>query len=332
MALPASNATVCVVLPAYNESEHVGDVISGLPTWVDHVVVVDDCSTDDTGEVVAALRDARVTLVRHEKNTGVGGAMVTGYKTGLELGYDVLVKMDADGQMHPRDLVNVVTPVATGIAEYAKGNRFYVINANRNMPQIRKLGSVILTFMTKMSSGYWHIFDSQCGYTAVRAKILRTVDLDAIATDYFFENDMLIWLNVVGARTVDVPVATLYGSEISDVQIGRIMLSFPPRLVRGWGFRVTRKYLLMDFGAIGALGVFGTLAALFGTLFGAYRLLLANMTGIPNAIGTVMLAVLPLTVGIQSILQSFAMEVAESPGSKESRDYALHLIDSGDIG
>ncbi len=323
---------ICVILPAHNEAELIGGVISGLPEYVSSIVVVDDVSTDDTAAVVEALNDPRVTLVRHAKNTGVGGAMITGYKTALDLDCDILVKMDADGQMAISDLPRLLRPLVNGIAEYAKGNRFYVINANRTMPRTRKFGSVILTFMTKMASGYWHIFDSQCGFTAMRAHMLKMIDLDAIARDYFFENDMLIWLNTADARVVDVPIKTLYGDEVSDVRISRIMWSFPPRLIRGWFFRVARKYLLMDFGAIGALGIFGTVLTLFGGSYGAYRLIQANITGVPTTTGTVMFAVLPLIVGIQCLLQAFLMEVAESPGAEETRGYIHDLIDTGDIG
>ena len=332
MSTSFEDTKICVILPAHNEAEYIGDVIRGLPQWVNAVVVVDDVSTDDTIAVVEALHDPRVTLVRHAVNTGVGGAMVSGYKAALELDCDILVKMDADGQMDTADLPRLVRPLVNGHAEYAKGNRFYVINANRTMPRMRKLGSVILTFMTKMASGYWHVFDSQCGFTAVRTHLLKMIDLDAIARDYFFENDMLIWLNTVDARVVDVPIKTVYGDEVSDVRIGRVMRSFPPRLLRGWGFRVARKYLLMDFGAIGALGLVGTAFTLFGAIYGAYRLVRSNITGIPTTTGTVMFAVLPLIVGIQCLLQTFLMEVGASPGAEETRRYIHDLVDSGDIG
>ncbi len=332
MATSFEHTKICVILPAHNEAELIGGVIKSLPEWVSAIVVVDDVSSDDTCSVVEALGDPRVTLVCHTENTGVGGAMVSGYKAALELDCDILVKMDADGQMAPSDLPRLVRPLVNGLAEYTKGNRFYVINANRSMPKTRKFGSVVLTFMTKMSSGYWHIFDSQCGFTAMRAHLLKMIDLDAIANDYFFENDMLIWLNTVDARVVDVPIKTLYGDEVSDVRIGKVMWSFPPRLIRGWFFRVARKYLLMDFGAIGALGMFGTALTAFGGIYGAYRLIQANLTGVPTTTGTVMFAVLPLIVGIQCLLQAFLMEVAASPGAKETRRYIHDLIDTGDLG
>lgn len=331
MTTPFDDARVCVILPAHNEADHIGGVIRSLPSWVVAIVVVDDASTDDTAAVVEALGDTRVTLLRQTENTGVGGAMVAGYRAALALDCGILVKMDADGQMAPTDLPRLVRPLIEQSAEYAKGNRFYVVNANRGMPRVRKLGSVILTFMTKLSSGYWHIFDSQCGFTAVRTHLLRMIDLDAIAKDYFFENDMLIWLNTTDARVVDVPIETVYGSEVSDVRIGKIMWSFPPRLIRGWLFRTTRKYLLLDFGAIGALGVLGVMLTAFGGAFGAYRLVVSNITGVAATTGTVMFAVLPVIVGVQCLLQAFIMEVTASPGADETKRYIHALIDSGDI-
>ena len=328
---PNNSMKVGVILPAHNEAELIAGVVAGLPDWVQHIIVVDDCSSDNTCQIVEDLSDPRVTLVKQERNTGVGGAMVTGYRTGLEMGCDILVKMDADGQMDVSDLPNIVTPIVEGLAEYVKGNRFYVINANRSMPQARKFGSIGLTFMTKMASGYWHVFDSQCGFTAVRTRMLRMVDLDRIAADYFFENDMLIWMNTVGAKTIDVPVKTVYGNEVSGVNIGRILSTFPPRLLRGWLFRVNRKYLLTDFGAIGALGVFGTFMSIFGGAFGLAHLVEANITGVATTTGTVMIAVLPLIIGIQCLLQAFTMEVADSSGADETREYVHRLIDSGEF-
>lgn len=332
MTTPFEDAKVCVILPAHNEAEHIGNVITSLPEWVAAIIVVDDASSDGTCAVVEALDDPRITLIRQAVNTGVGGAMVAGYKAALASDFGILVKMDADGQMAPSDLPRLVRPLLDGVAEYSKGNRFYVVNANRSMPRVRKLGGVILTFMTKLSSGYWHIFDSQCGFTAVRAHLLKMIDLDTVARDYFFENDMLIWLNTTDARVVDVPIQTVYGSEVSDVRIGRVMWSFPPRLLRGWLFRATRKYLLLDFGAIGALGLFGGMLTTFGGAFGAYRLVISNITGVAATTGTVMFAVLPLIVGVQCVLQAFVMEVSASPGAEETRRYIHTLVDSGDIG
>jgi dolichol-phosphate mannosyltransferase len=325
----ATDLSVGVVVPAYNEAAHISDVIASIPRWVSRIYVVDDASTDGTSDAARAAGDPRVTVISHDENRGVGGAMITGYKAGVADGQDILVKLDADGQMDCEEMEHLVEPLAAGKADYAKGNRFYAVNRNRAMPGLRRFGSAGLSFLTKLSSGYWHVFDSQCGFTAVRTGFLGLIDLDRVATDYFFENDMLIWLNTVNARVVDVPTSTRYGDEVSQVRIHRVAFSFPPRLIGGWWLRVWRKYLVMDFGAIGALGSSGTLLILFGLVFGAYHWWLSDVTRRPASTGTVMIAVLPVIVGVQLLLQAFAIEVHDSPGAAATRELVHDLIVRG---
>lgn len=323
--------SVAVVLPAYNESAHIVEVIAAIPPWVDRIVVVDDASTDDTAQVVGAIPDERLTLVRHEVNLGVGGAMVTGYRSALDASAEIVVKMDADGQMLASDLERLVRPISTGIAEYAKGNRFYFRNATRGMPKVRGFGNSLLSLLTKAASGYWHVFDSQCGFTAVSASFLRLLDLDRIATDYFFENDMLIQLNGLGARVVDVPVTTVYGEEKSYVRVHHVALSFPPRLMGKAVSRFWRKYLLTDFGAVAVLTTLGIALGAFGLVFGAYHWWLSMAGGTPATTGTVMVAVLPIILGFQLLLQALTLNVSASPGAKETADYLRLLIGEGDF-
>lgn len=321
--------SVAVILPAYNESAHIGDVLATIPEWVDQIVVVDDASTDDTAGVVQSASDARVTLVRHETNSGVGAAMVTGYRTALQLDADIIVKMDADGQMDPADLERLVRPLVTGLGDYAKGNRFYFRNATTGMPRIRGFGNSLLSVLTKVASGYWHVFDSQCGYTAVRSSFLRLLDLDEHAKGYFFENDMLIRLNALNARVIDVPVATLYGSETSHVNVGHVALTFPGRLALSGIKRFWRKHLLTDFGAVAVLAIAGNTMALFGLTFGAYHWWLSMVSGRPATTGTVMMAVVPLIVGFQMLLQALVLSVTRSPGAPETAEYVRSLIEEG---
>lgn len=319
---------VAVIMPAYNEEEHVGSAIESVPSWVDRIYVVDDASTDGTADAVTAIstREPRVRLVRREENGGVGAATITGYRQAIEDDLDVAVKMDADGQMLGSEVERITGPIRLGLAEYVKGNRFYMIRGSRGMPANRKLGSVALSFMTKMASGYWHVYDSQCGFTAARVDYLGMLDLDALAVDYFFENDMLIRLNSLSARVVDVPTSTLYGPETSGISVPRVLLTFPPRLIVGAVRRVWRKHLVTDFGAQGLLEIAGLALALFGACFGAYHWWLSVATGQVATVGTVMIAVLPLVVGIQLLVQAFAMEVSISPGASETAEYVRRLI------
>ncbi len=318
--------TTAVVLPAFNEGAHIGRVIAAIPAWVDHVIVVNDASTDDTASVVESLDDKRVALVTHPHNRGVGGAMVSGYRMALDLGADCVVKMDADGQMSPDELSRIVAPIELGIADYTKGNRFYFRNATLGMPRVRGFGNSLLSVLTKSASGYWHVFDSQCGYTAIRAPFLRLFDLDQLATDYFFENDMLIRLNAVNARVVDVPVSTRYGSETSYVSVGSVAVSFPPRLLGNGIRRFWRKHLLTDFGAIAVLTILGVLLTMSGVAFGAYHWWLSIAEGTPATAGTVMIAVVPMILGFQLLLQALLLSVMGSPGAQETADYVRSLI------
>jgi dolichol-phosphate mannosyltransferase len=312
----------CVVLPAYNESRHLETTVSHVPDWVDGIIVVDDASTDETFAIARQLADPRARVLHHEENQGVGGATVTGLRAALDAGYDVIIKMDADDQMDARELPILVGPIELGMAEYVKGNRFRRTGRPSSMPTTRWFGNIILSFLTKVASGYWHVFDPQCGFVAISAPTLRRLSLNGIARDYFFEDDMLIRLNVIDARVVDVDTSALYGDEISYVSITRASWSFPVRLARGFAWRFVRRHFMNDFGLIAFLTFLGGLSALFGIVFGLYHWVLSINSGVPATTGTVMIAVVPLILGIQMLLQALSLEVQSSPGASETRAYA----------
>lgn len=321
--------SIAVVLPAHNEADHIEGVLDSVPHWVDRIYVVDDASTDATAETVERRSESRVTLIRHDRNRGVGGAMRTGYEAALEAGFDLIAKMDADGQMNGAELGRLVEPFALGMAEYTKGNRFYFRGATARMPQHRQFGNTALSFLTKLATGYWHVFDSQCGFTVVSAAYLRLLDLEDLPDDYFFENAMLIRLNALSARVVDVPITTIYGHEVSGVSIRRVLLSFPPRLV-GWGLsRFWRKHLVTDFDPIGGLSALGLTLTAVGLTFGGYHWIISVLTGVPATTGTVMIAVLPVVVGMELFVQAFVLGVLSSPGSSETAAYVRYLISEG---
>lgn len=309
----------CVVLPAYNEARALAAVVARIPAWVTGIIVVDDASTDDTLTVAQSLTDPRLTVLHHNDNRGVGGAMVTGYRAALEAGYDVIVKMDADDQMDADELPALVRPIELGMAEYTKGNRFRRSGRPKGMPRTRWFGSVALSFLTKVASGYWHVFDPQCGFTAITAPALARLKLDGIARDYFFENDMLIQLNVIDARVVDVSTAALYGDESSTLPIGRVTWTFPLRLVRRFAWRFIKRHVVNDFGLIAMLTFIGAVFLLFGVIFGAYRWVDSAVTGHVATAGTVMIAVVPIILGAQMLLQALALEVQGSAGAEETR-------------
>jgi glycosyltransferase involved in cell wall biosynthesis len=316
------NLRYCVILPAYNEGRHLTTVVGRIPDWVSGIIIVDDASTDDTLTVAESLTDTRCRVEHHEKNSGVGGAMVTGFRAALDGGFDVAIKIDADDQMDVRELPILVRPIQLGMAEYVKGNRFRRTGRPSSMPRRRWLGNVVLSFLTKVASGYWHVFDPQCGFIAITTPTLRRLKLDGIARDYFFENDMLIRLNVIDARVVDVDTSSLYGDETSYLSVGRASWTFPPRLLRGFFWRFIRRHLMNDFGLIGLLSTIGFAFTLFGSLFGLYHWILSASTGVTATTGTVMVAVVPVILGVQMLLQGLSLEVQSSAGASETREYA----------
>ncbi|HSN29901.1 MAG TPA: glycosyltransferase family 2 protein [Kofleriaceae bacterium] len=238
---------VAVVVPAFNESRKIAATVASVPGIVDHVIVVDDASSDDTtvqAHAGAARRSApeRVEVLRHDENRGVGGAIATGYRRALERGVDVAVVMAGDGQMDPRDLPALLAPIAADEADYVKGNRFMHPEVWTAMPASRIVGNVLLSAATRVTSGYGHIFDSQCGYTAIHRRALASIDLDAVWTRYGYPNDLLSRLRVAGVRVVDVPVRPIYGEHWrSGINFGTALHPIPWVLLRSWGTRLAAQ-------------------------------------------------------------------------------------------
>ena len=233
---------LAVVIPAYNEARAIGRAVATVPAFVDHMLVIDDASSDDTGARATAVGDARTEVIRHPANRGVGAAIVTGYRRAMELGADVAVVMAGDGQMDPADLPTLLDPIAAGTADYVKGNRFLHPAVWREMPKSRIVGNVVLSAATRVTSGYGHVFDSQCGYTAIARGALLAIDLDGVWARYGYPNDVLSRLNVAGMRVVDVPVRPIYGPHWkSGIRIGAALHPIPYVLLRSWGHRLRHR-------------------------------------------------------------------------------------------
>lgn len=233
---------VAVVVPAYNESAKIGAAVATVPAFVDHVLVVDDASADDTAAQAArgaAARGGAVEVLRHDVNRGVGGAIVTGYRRALALGADVAVVMAGDGQMDPDDLPALLAPIAEGRAGYVKGNRFLHPAIWSTMPPARIVGNALLSAATRVTSGYRHLFDSQCGYTAIDRDALGRLRLDEVFPRYGYPNDLLSRLRVAGIEVVDVPVRPIYGEHWrSGIHLGTALGPIPWVLLRAWGVRL----------------------------------------------------------------------------------------------
>ena len=305
--------TIVTVVPAHNEARHIAQVIATTPDFVDHVIVVDDCSQDGTSEAALACGDSRLITLTTPSNQGVGGAVILGYRKSMELGGDIVVKMDGDGQMLPEYLSTLLDPIIDHGYGYAKGNRFLASNSVEQMPRRRLLGNIVLTFLTKLASGYWHIFDPQNGYTAIKADVLRSLDLDTVHKRFFFENDILVNLNFRNVRVKDVPIPARYGEEVSDISLFRIGFTFPILLLRRYFRRIYQKYVLRDFSPIALFLFLGAALFSWGILFGFYIWIKSYITQHPTSTGTIMLALLPLILGFQLLLQAFVMDIQQTP-------------------
>ena len=296
---------VAVVVPAYDEERLVGDTIRGIPEFVDRIYVVDDASRDGTGSAAQNAGDGRVVVVRHDRNAGVGAAIVTGYRRAVADGVDVTCVMAADNQMDPSDLERIALPVARGEVDYAKANRLVSGEAWRVMPHARYFGGAVLSFLTKIASGYWHVADSQSGYTAASKEILEQLDLERVYPRYGFPNDMLVHLNVWNARVRDIPSRPVYGiGERSDLKIPSVVPRISWLLVKGFFWRMREKYVIRDFHPLVFFYAFGFLMTLLGLGLGIAEVVLRIM-GNAVSVGTVVLVALLLIFGSQFTL--FAM-------------------------
>jgi dolichol-phosphate mannosyltransferase len=304
---------VIVVVPAYKAASTVGAVIRQLPDFVDSVLVVDDGSPDDTSQAAAAVGDSRVECVRRDRNGGVGAAMATGFAHALTKPVDLIVKMDADGQMDPSALPDLLKPLSDEGFDYAKGNRFYDLSSLHRMPLARRLGNIALSFLTKAASGYWNVYDPQNGYIAIRRDALERLDLDSLDRGYFFENSLLVQLNVIGARVAEVPLPAVYGGEISSMNLARVVVVFPWKLFCAGLMRLRLKYFGMDFSPIAVLLVLGALLLFGGVSYGAYEWIKHALGGVATPAGTVMVAALPTLLGAQLLLNALLLDIAQTP-------------------
>ncbi|MGH2470974.1 MAG: glycosyltransferase family 2 protein [Candidatus Limnocylindria bacterium] len=313
-AVPIELPVVAVVIPAYRAASTVASVIAGVPTFVRHVVVVDDGSGDATSQVVRDLRDPRVDLVEHERNEGVGAAVMTGYERAVAVGADIVAKMDADGQMDPDHLLALITPIVIGRADYTKGNRFLHGRELRSMPGRRRFGNAGLSFMTKLASGYWDIFDPTNGYTAIHASLIPLLGEAPIGKRYFFESSMLLGLSLLRGVVRDVYIPARYPpGATSHLSESRAALQFPWRLLRGFIRRMVLHYFVRDFTAVSLYLVFGVLLGLFGLIWGVWHWAISAQAGVPATTGTVMIAVLPIIVGVQLLLQALTLDIENVP-------------------
>jgi glycosyltransferase involved in cell wall biosynthesis len=305
---------LAVVIPCYRAKLHVLDVLAAIPPMVDSIHVVDDACPDDTGRHVEAnCNDPRVRVHYNQHNLGVGGAVLRGYQEALACGAEIIVKIDGDGQMDPALIASFVAPIQSGEADYTKGNRFFDLTNIGRMPPLRIFGNAVLSFMAKLSTGYWDIFDPTNGYTAIHAVVARRLPVQKISQRYFFESDLLFRLNTLRAVVVDIPMDARYGDEVSNLRISRVTGDFLIKHVRNFMKRIFYNFFLRDLSVASFELVAGCILMLTGGVYGIVNWIESARTGHESAAGTVMLAALPLIIGLQFLLAFLNYDIASVP-------------------
>jgi len=320
MSINFRKFNLAVVIPAYRVADTIEVVIKELPKYLRYVIVVDDASPDNTSALVKALvkEDRRIVLIRHDQNQGVGGAMQTGFKKALELGAQVVVKLDGDHQMDAAYIPALITPLLEGKADYAKGNRFRDFESLRLMPLIRRIGNLGLSFLTKAATGYWNCFDPTNGFFAIRAEILEQLPLERIDRGYFFETSMLANLYLLDAFILDVSIPARYRGERSSMSIWRVLVEFPVKLFATGLRRLTLRYFLFDFSMVSVYLLAGIPLILFGLIFGSVKWVQYIELGVPAPTGTVILPTLALILGIQILLSAIEIDMNAAPKAPRS--------------
>jgi dolichol-phosphate mannosyltransferase len=307
---------IAVVIPSFRVRSAIGTVLADIPPCVDAVYVVDDCCPEHTGDFVAAQnRDPRVSVLRMEQNAGVGGATIRGFEQAFADGATIAVKVDGDGQMRQEYLPALIAPLLAGRADFTKGNRFFDLAELRQMPAIRRFGNIGLSVLTKFASGYWQVTDPTNGFIAIHRQAFAHLSPQLIDRRFFFETSILVHLNIIGATVLDVPIPARYGTESSNLSVGRCLVEFPLKLGRHLLRRIVLRYFFFDVNAASVFLLLGALTFAFGFGFGALRWYQSYVTGVPQSSGTVGLALLPLVLGSQLLLQAVLIDIIATPRS-----------------
>ncbi|MFP6622510.1 MAG: glycosyltransferase [Myxococcota bacterium] len=305
---------IAVVIPCYRVKSRILDVVSGIGPECQAIYVVDDGCPEGSGDhVEAECRDPRVHVLRHERNQGVGAATLTGYQAALDGGAAVIVKLDGDGQMDPTWIPRLVRPIQDGEADYVKGNRFFDLGDLGAMPRARVLGNSLLSFASKLSSGYWNVFDPTNGFTAIHAAVARRLPLAKLSKGYFFESDLLFRLGILRAVVCEVPMPAVYQDEPSSLVIRRVIFQFAGKHFVNTFKRIFYSYYLRNFNIASIEILAGLLFLAFGVWFGTSEWLDGIRANVPATSGTVMVAALPVIVGVQLILAFLSYDLQNVP-------------------
>lgn len=305
---------IAVVIPSYRVKDKILKVIESIGEEVQKIYIVDDECPEKSGEYVQQnANDSRVEVIFHEKNMGVGGAVVTGYKKAIEDNCSIVLKIDGDDQMDTSLIPKFIEPIEKNLADYTKGNRFFYLKHLNQMPFVRLFGNSALSFVNKFSSGYWDIMDPTNGYTAVRVETLKDIELEKLSKRYFFESDMLFRLNIAKAVVKDVKMQAKYDDEKSSLSVMNTLFTFPSLYWSRFLKRVFYNYFLRDFNIASVAILIGPLLLIFGAIFGGYHWFQSALTGQVASAGTVMIPSLSLIVGLQLILLFLQTDINSIP-------------------
>ena len=311
---------IAVVVPSYRVTDHIQEVLSRIGPEVEQIFVIDDACPDNSGDFVEkSVKDKRVTVLRHTTNQGVGGAVISGYRAALDAKADIVVKVDGDGQMDPALIPRLVEPILRGEADYVKGNRFDSLEDLFEMPRVRIFGNAVLSFWSKLSTGYWSITDPTNGFTAIHSKALKSVNLDKLRKSYFFESDLLFRLSVVSAVVTDMPMKAVYGEERSHLRIRKVLFEFPYRHTVNLMKRVFYKYYLREWSIASFELPIGTAFTVFGIWFGLASVVAANSVGRAATAGQVTLSAVGIILGVQLLLSFLAYDIQAEPRIPKQR-------------
>ena len=311
---------VHVVIPAYKVTDHILELLARIGPEIEKIIVVDDACPDGSGALVRkSSKDKRVEVIIQSVNGGVGSAVVTGYKRALELGAEVVVKLDGDGQMHPEDINKLLIPIQLGEADYTKGNRFDSLDELYNMPKVRIFGNAVLSLWSKLSSGYWSVTDPTNGFTAIHRVALEKIHLSKLSKRFFFESDMLFRLNLAGAVVEDVPLPARYSNEKSNLKISKTLIEFPWKHTRNLFKRVFYRYYLREW-SIGSLELpLGLGALIFGLWFGVSSFLSAAGAGRATTAGQATISAITIILGVQLLLSFLSYDIQSEPKVPKQR-------------
>lgn len=309
-----NNLKIFVVIPSYKVKKHIIDVVENIPDFVDGIVVIDDACPQKSGHYVKEQTDINnLHVLFHEVNKGCGGAVISGLRYALTNGADIIVKVDGDGQMDPNQIERLVSPIICGVAGYTKGNRFRDHHKLRDMPKIRLFGNSILSFMMKVCSGYWNIMDPTNGFTAISKRSVELLNLDDLHERYYFESGMLVKLNIENIVVQDVYISARYQDEESSLKVSRILREYPVLMFKSFIERIFFKYYLYDFNMASIYILIGLPLLIFGSIFGVITWINGAIDNELSSVGTVMISVLSITLGIQFLLQAINIDIASTP-------------------